>query len=684
MPTISDDPLADIRRRREIRDQRNRRRSVGGRIIESVKNGLNKLLSTEDDVEKSSPIVSYVYQVEPVVRRPVWRYDVLIAVASRSWLMRQILRAITQEVLGQKWELESRFAMKCVICGHEHEEKVDECVKCGSEQLRGASKVQFNIADELLRQPNPDYNFDSLLRSLIFYKETVDDWYLSIAYKREFIENEWKRVPKEIYIEDSRFLFPIADERGHLGNEEWFCPMCYNVEESNVIIFSETQIMQGVEPVCDKCGGELFRTSYVIELGGKYLQRFGRDEIVHGATTRLLPSLFGNPPMISVYKILLTVENMDDYNWEVYRGGVLGGVLHFEGVDQTEVTNKKGEVEKELERLNRDDVTTGQLTRSKKVRTLWLGTDEGKKVEFIPAMDNPKDMQSLEYWKAYREVVGAVYGVTPVFVSVIESGKAGNNPRMQIDVQNRKTRDVQGSIEDVFNDQLFPLFGVYEWMFKFNVIEQKDELREAQIESEKAIYARTYAEMGFDVSRDEEGNIIISGEAMEPYDMGVIPQYGGFGEEGTPSGARHRTPKISDDSGGWTGDLKSMLSAVDQIGLTQEEIEKVREEEIEHARLPSGSDAAITGMAVELQEVVKWARRNRNKKTTKANAYRKGCHIIDDYYKKMIVITQNYVSMKAGEMVSSLPPEVLAPLERLKSDRKRDFKRILSDEMKRE
>jgi len=683
MSSISDDPLADIRRRREAqKEARSRRRSIGGRVIDSVKKGLNKILNTEDDIEKMSPIVSYVYQIEPVVRRPVWRYDVLIDVASRSWLMRQVLRAIAQEVLGQKWDLKPRFETKCLDCGHEHEEKVDECEKCGSDQLREPSEEQFNVADGLLKHPNPDYNFDSLLRSLIFYKETVDDWYLSIAYKREFVEGEWSRTPKEIYIEDSRFLFPIADDRGHLGNDEWFCPMCYSSQEENHVVFSEAQIAQNIEPVCDKCGGALLRTCYVIELGGKKLQRFGRDEIVHGASNRLLPALFGNPPMISIYKILLTVENMDDYNWEIYRGGVLGGVLVFEGMDQTEVTDKKGEVEKELQRLNRSDVTTGQLTRSKKVRTLWLGIKEGDKVEFIPAMDNPKEMQSLEYWKSYREVVGAVYGVTPVFVSVIESGKSGNNPRMQIDVQNRKTRDVQGAIEDVFNDQLLPVFGVYEWMFRFNVIEQQDELREAQIEEAKAAYARMYVEMGFDVSRDEEGNIVITGEAVNPYEMGISPQYGGFGEEGAP-GAMPRTPRISEESGGWTGDLKSVLTVADQIGLTPEEVEKAREEGTEHARLPPGSEEAMLGMEAELQETVKWARRNRSKKTTKANAYRKGSQIIDDYYQKMLVITQNYVSMKAGETVSSLPPEVLAPLNRLKAERKRDYRRILADELSR-
>ena len=646
------------------------------RIADSVKKGVDKLLGTEDDIKKGSPIVSYIYQVEPQVRYPPWRYDVLIGVATRSWLMRQILRAITQEVLGQKWDLEPRFETKCLDCGHEHEEEVDECSECESTSIRGPSEEQFKIADELLKRPNPDYNFDSLLRSVIFYRETVDDWYLSIAYKREFIEKEWQMVPKEVYVEDSRFLFPIADDRGHLGDNSWFCQMCYNSEENNIVIFDEGQIARGVEPICERCGAPLFRTYYVIEIAGNILQRFGRDEIVHGASTRLLPALFGNPPMISVYKVLLTVENMDDYNWEIYGGGVLGGVLVFEGMDQTEVTNKKGEVEKELERLNRTDVTTGQLARSKKVRTLWLGVKEGQKVTFIPSMDNPKNMQSLEFWKSYREVVGAVYGVTPVFVSVIESGKAGNNPRMQIDVQNRKTRDVQGGIEDVFNDQLFPIFGVYEWLFKFNTIEQKDDLRDAQIEQAKASYARMYVEMGFDVERDDDGNIVITGEATNPYEMGAKP-----GPDG--DGPMPPDPEISEESGGWVGDLKSVLSVADQLGLSEEEIEKAKAERIEHARLPPGAEGVMLGMEAELQEVTKWARRNRSRKTAKPTAVRRGYRIIDDYYTKMLVIAQNHVAMKLGETVASLPPEVLAPLERLKAERKKDFKKILFDELKR-
>jgi len=128
----------------------------------------------------------------------------------------------------------------------------------------------------------------------------------------------------------------------------------------------------------------------------------------------------------------------------------------------------------------------------------------------IPVMEDLRTMQSIEFYQLMNEAVSAVYGVTPVFVSVI--GPAGRNPRMQIDVQNRTTQDHQSNFSDLFNDELLSVFGITDWVLVFNSIEVKDELQDARAQHTKAATALTWVRAGFDVKIDELGNLLVTGE----------------------------------------------------------------------------------------------------------------------------------------------------------------------------
>ena len=115
---------------------------------------------------------------------------------------------------------------------------------CGGE-LRAPSEEELRRFEELLEQPNRDYHFDDLVRSSIYYDLALDDWYWGIAFRRrpkvvsDEETGEMKIVLKngqpvlekeaaELYVEDARFIFPIADKYGHLGGYEYFCPRCYD------------------------------------------------------------------------------------------------------------------------------------------------------------------------------------------------------------------------------------------------------------------------------------------------------------------------------------------------------------------------------------------------------------------------------------------------------------------------
>jgi len=486
----------------------------------SIRKSLRRLLFIVDRflIEKSerAPLAETAIQPGAIIREPRWNYEILYEIGKTNWVLRMVVRAITQEALGPRWKIEAKFVRKCEKCGAEYDKEIAVCEVAGCEgATRKPSEAQYQKLEKLLEKPNRDYGWEDLLRSAIFYDQILDDWYVSVTFtKMEMVnpqtgETLRKTVANEVYIEDSRYMRMVADEKGHLGNNEWFCPTCYTPD-----VFKATDPAATDVPICDKCGEEMKRTAYVFQHQGAIKARWSTEEIIHSSSSKVLPELYGMPKPVALWKLLNTMGAMDDYGYEVYSEGKVGSVVLFPGMSQDEVDSLGTRVEAAQETKDKVDITTGIRTTRKKIRTLFLGAKETPEV--IKIMEDLEKLQSLEYYKHYRDAVCAVYGVTPVFVSVIESGRAGNNPRMQIDVQNRTTREVQANKEDVLNNQLLLKFEIYDWSFRFNEIEAEDDLRMKEIERLRAETARIYLECGFQVGFDEFGELKVTGQGQMP------------------------------------------------------------------------------------------------------------------------------------------------------------------------
>ena len=438
----------------------------------------------------------------------------------------------------------------------EGEKPVCETEGCGG-TLRQPSENQARILEHFLKRPNRDYHFDDFVKSSLFYDLSLDDWYWGIAFKRTpkvadgkvVVRNKrvvYQKIPYEIYVEDARFIFPVADEFGHLGGYEWFCPECYDKQPGDqpVVVIRGEMSKEDIEKakVCPLCGGEMEQTAYVQELQGTVVARFTKDELIHGSSSRVAPALFGNSKIISVWKITQTVLAMDDYNWEVYSTGKVGSLIGFPGEDQLDVDEKKKAIEDEIKSLDKKDIQSGRFKSSKKIRTLMLGLKKDQQPIRIPLMEDLKAMQSIEFYRLYMEAIAGVYGVTPEFVST--SDVAGGGIRLKIDVQNRTTQEHQAGFADLFNDELLPKFGVTDWVFEFNPIEGRDQLRDAQTEHTKAASALAWAQCGFNVSLGPGGELLVTGKAdiasvqgasranEAPHSMAGKPEYW---LEGTPT-----------------------------------------------------------------------------------------------------------------------------------------------------
>ena len=504
-------------------------------------------------------IPRFIFETAPTILEPPHDQIALFDIFMRNWTTRQILRAIRQEVLGagveeDPWTIEPRFIKKCTHCGKEFQIDTEECDHCEALKesdetieysLREPDETERHRAEDLIRKPNPDYNFFSLLSSTISYYLALDDFYWSITYGYELElpkepDGEPKLVKKarELYVEDSRFIRPIADSYGHLGNNEYFCPVCYDSKTDPHTVIDLQQILQNKIPKCPQCGGELIQTCWIQRVGGQIKARLGKDEIVHGSQERVLPDLYGNPKMLSLVKLAEMLAAMDEYNLGIYSEGKIGSLVAFPGMEQDQIDSMLLKAQRALEAREKEDLQSGKLIAKKKIRTVFLGVKEPP--IRLPVMEDFEKMQSLEFYKLGVEKICATFGVTPVFVSIIESGKAGNNPRMQIDVQDHTTREGRRLFESVLNEQVFPLFEIHDWQFRFGAIQQRDDLRNAQIDLVKAQTAMTYKNAGFTVSLDEEGELQISGEAKPTVETPEAPS----GPSGIPS-----MPTVSEASG---------------------------------------------------------------------------------------------------------------------------------------
>jgi len=475
---------------------------------------------------------SHVLAMDARLRKPRYDFVTLWESWQHSWSLEAVSRAITQEITRNGWENLPKFKVKCEGCGREYQETVEEC--CKGKELLEPKKEQLAIADRITTKPNKDWDFDEYLRSLIEYELGLGNDYISFGRRKL---GDAERID-EWYVEDTRFIIPLADVYNRLGDpKQYFCPYCWDkgIEAlgrifdkdtlpyeklNNVLVVNALTLPVGQRenPTCQVCGRKLIRTAYVELVNGRVQSRWGEDEMIHGSMERVAPRLHGVSKLVVLWKVVETLLNMDDYNWEVYGKGHVGKFIEMPGYDEHEIAQVKTRIEQELQSLDKRDVQTGNVRLSKKIRVVLLGGKRNAEpFREMPFMPDPKQMQSLEYYMLYWGAINAVYGVQATFVSMPERGGTGSTPILRIRVQDRTTKDYQKHFENLFNMKVYPKFKITDWIFKFKKVEERDELRDAQIGQTKAATALTWRRAGVKIKIDDKGDVHpIPGDVKEP------------------------------------------------------------------------------------------------------------------------------------------------------------------------
>ena len=443
--------------------------------------------------------------------------------------------------------------MKCDVC---KETKFDEPI---------ASERQI-IVELLKRRVNDNgQKFKDVLRQWARDLEVHDEGYWLNRWNYTF--DDHGKIKKRELVEMMRMnpitILPIADMQGRLGRDEkgmkyFICPFkehrdkripistVENEDEKFVPLcpYHEGTEIKGHRALFEVYNGGHFGTAGIGESKDVYIA----GEIVWKAG-KYQPSLLnGYSNIYSIWSKAMSLAYADDHMRQYLdlerppKGILMIGTKNKLGVEK---------MWKEMQARLRDDPNG--------LYPIIVETEKSMK-QMMQYVDLTGDLKNLDLTlrlDEYRRMIGAMYGVLPLFQGDLPNG--WNNDNASYSVTNRAVDWGHQVIEDTLFDPLVELLGVETWVIRFERGEMVDELREADIENRLINNAsRMQNELGYRAQLTSDGKWLYTNRQ----DLSLIDRQGGLGssnpkeigsENDTTTQGETETNNDSDDGGKMQG-----------------------------------------------------------------------------------------------------------------------------------
>lgn len=433
------------------------------------------------------------------VEIPSWpfSYVFLWDLALTSDVTRLTISNIRSEVFRRGFEIKPVYQSKCTAneCGKEYNFKTQSCEYCGN-PTRNVDQGQIkrwnnffytkcnNLAGgqtflDVLNELEEDLNIaDNAFALLIKNYAFSEHGEIQSAHIKEF-----QRIhPANIRLVrntkgESDFLYtcPIHRSKGH--DKPGRCDECnkilYPVEFSAV----EANGGTGASP----------KFYYIV------------GEVKH--LTRYTPtSGYGYPPLFTIWQKILTEIQIDKYTMDSYskqRNPQQMLIFH---------TNNMPALEKAISQWNTlTNINPYKLVPFGMPKNPDGSKDEPTLIDLTANMPNIEDLRS-----SIRNNIAAFYGVSPIMMGDTSTGSGLHNESLQITVSNRRVETNQAT----YHYKLFPWLcsqlGIYDWEIELLPSEEKDEAADLQRELTKVQIAQQMQQMGFKVTRNDNGEFEFS------------------------------------------------------------------------------------------------------------------------------------------------------------------------------
>ena len=231
-------------------------------------------------------------------------------------------------------------------------------------------------------------------------------------------------------------------------------------------------------------------------------RRFSSDKVIH-LTKFKHGRAYGTSPLIPLLNTIAGQLNLSNYLNEMFTGTLPKTILNVGDISNSEMKSMLSLLEQ-------------QLSGGKSPFGL-VAINGGTGFNMHRLIDSTKDGQQLDLLYYYREEICAVFGIPPMKLGWVQTGKLAN-PEQQLEAWYDVVESYQHRVAAMVNNKLLPLLGITDWVFSFRTIrpsrdkERADSLKAnadaiSALRQESAISINEAREMlGLELLRVEEAN----------------------------------------------------------------------------------------------------------------------------------------------------------------------------------
>jgi hypothetical protein len=518
---------------------------------------------------------------------PMWRMSPnrMYELADYVGDLRAVIETIQREMFRNGLQVLPRYEHKCLVCLKEYEQKPLkdyvpisdlgdkgkkeklQCSACGNDNPRKWTKPDpknRQVLQTLLdkRVNNNQQSLKIVARQAERDLDIIDGCYILVsrqwklktfanpdpetgATKQALSSIHESKIDEIIRIHPIQCSIIASDEAtlgvGADGKPRYICPQ---YEHRDSIL--ET-------PVCPKCGCECFNAfletnsvPYGVPLSSPKKMYYAQKEIVWIPGKYYPDVLYGNSPIQSVWKKVLSLMFQDEYMWKYFDKDRPPKSLLVMGSRNAE--SVQSFMEKQRQGARQDPYMP---------RPILLNTENvGQSLEYIDLTPNFKELELSDLRKELRQIISTVYGVQPLFYG--EQAKAGlGNEALQVTLTNRTIKWFQRFLNENFFNEITDIMEIYDWKIELVTSEEIDELREEQVRGQKIDNTVKLYGMGFDVAFDGENNILISQFPNPEKQQAMMG--GGVGQnegEGNNDKTKSSAPKAEGEAQKFDGEPK--------------------------------------------------------------------------------------------------------------------------------
>ncbi len=409
-----------------------------------------------------------------------------------------------------------------------------ECDECGSRKLLRPVPEHRKLLEKLYTQSvnNNEQTFEDVARQLEFDLEIADNAYLLILKNYNINDStgaiDWEATRfKELLRIDPPQVALIIDSDGRLGYDDkripvFVCPHFEHRDKRLTTPFCQRHHVpvEALKAICE--------VSSVYSVGIPQPKRviYGEGEIIW-KPGKYQPSLvYGFSPIFAIWSKVMSLVHMDEYIRKYFdkmrppRGLLVVASRNYESFQKSWHTLEERAIEDPY-----------------RIHPLMVESEKGGRnmAQWIDFTGSLRELQFVDIRKELRMIIGAMYGVLPLYYGEMPGG--WNQEGLQVTITNRAVKWAQDVLKKAFFDRLAHMMGIDDWDLQLKAGEEADELRDLQIQAQEIENHRAMQTMGFAVERTHTGEWKV---AKKP-DFTQMPMPGG-GRGPSTTGSSDKTP----------------------------------------------------------------------------------------------------------------------------------------------